>query len=363
MSQSVVVAVAGDPDGLEVDPSARSATIPATGPPPRLAHRLRPSGVTRWPTVAAVANTGWMNQQDRWFVEGAAALGRTLTTMGLLDHPLPIGQFYACPCCLTAYGRDALDRDVFTVDHVPPKAVGGRKLVLTCRACNSLAGSAFDAHAARREAQFDLFTGRGPGRAVRVDVAVGDTIIGGDIHRAGDSFIMVWAPTPKANSPMDVEEATRTMDGWAAAATGGRIRFRFSETLLPARAQLSWVRAGYLAAFAALGWRYAFLRLLNPLRAQLADPSADLLPPLAMVDPQAPRDCRQLIVVKQPDELRSLAVRMGRHTVFLPGLEQLQSFETLSAALARFSQLPAPRPQLVGKQIPWPAKPRYTLDR
>ena len=82
-----------------------------------------------------------------------------------------------------------------------------------------------------------------------------------------------------------------------------------------------------------------------------------------MVDPDAPQDRRQLLVVQEPDELRSLAVRLGRHTVFLPGPERPQPFETLSAALARFSELPTPRPQLVGKQIPWPTKPLYALDR
>jgi hypothetical protein len=306
-------------------------------------------------------DTGRVKHEDRWFVEGAAALGRTLVAMGLSDTPQAIGQFYACPCCLMAYGPNALDAGLFTAEHVPPQAVGGRKLVLTCQPCNHLAGSAFDVHAERREAVHDLLTGRGPGRPVRAEFAVGDTTIRGNLHRAGDSFLMVGVP--EANNPKNVAEATQTLDRWAVEGSGGRLGFRLTETLLPVRAPLSWVRAGYLAAFAALGWRYAFLKHLNPLRAQLADPTANLLPPLAMVDLGAPRDRRELLVVREPNELRSLAVVLGRYTVFLPGLEDPQPFEAISAALAQFAELPTPRPRYVGKSIPWPTKPRYDLDQ
>jgi hypothetical protein len=296
-----------------------------------------------------------------WFVEGAAALGRTLTAMGLADASLPIGEVSACPCCLMAYGPDALDAGVFTAEHVPPKAVGGRRLVLTCQDCNHSAGSAFDVHAERREAMHDLLTGRAPGRPVRAELAVGDATIRGNLHRAGDGFLMV--EVPKANDPKIVEEAIRALERNAADGTGGRFGLRLTERMLPVRAQLSWVRAAYLAAFAALGWRYVFLRYLEPLRAQLADPTAELLPPLAMVDLAAPRDRRQLLLVREPHELRSLAVVLGHHTVYLPGLEDPQPFGDLSAALARLTTQKPPRPQLVGKQIPWPTEPRYDLDQ
>jgi HNH endonuclease len=310
-----------------------------------------------------VSNTGRVKLQHPWFVEGAAALGRTLTAMGLADAPLPTGEFYACPCCLMAYGPDALDAGVFTAEHVPPQAVGGRKLVLTCQDCNHSAGSAFDAHAERREAMFDLLTGRAPCRPVRGEFAVDDTttILRGNIHRAGDGFLMVGVP--EANDPKVVEEVVRALERKAANGTGGRIGLRLTETMLPVRAQLSWVRAAYLAAFAALGWRYVFVKYLKPLRAQLADPTAELLPPLAMVNLTAPQDRRQMLLVREPHELRSLAVVLGRYTVYLPGLEDPQPFEDLSAALARLSAQKPPRPQLVGGQIPWPTEPRYALDQ
>jgi hypothetical protein len=304
------------------------------------------------------------DRQERWFADGAAALRRTLTALNLPNPLPPTGDFYTCPCCLMAYGRDALDQGILTDEHVPPRAVGGRKLLLTCADCNSSAGSALDAHAERREAIQDFLTSPEAGRALSVEVAVGDNIIRGAIRRIDDAWVMQVAP--KANHPRQVEEATRTLSAWAAArvaADGRQIGLRFTERMITVRAQLSWVRAAYLAAFAALGWRYVFLRYLDPLRAQLAAPTENVLPPLAMIDPTASAARRQMLVIQEPGTLRGLAVVLGRYTVFLPWVEEPQSFDALSAALAEFSDLPTPRPRYVGKQIAWPVKPLYALDR
>ncbi len=84
-----------------------------------------------------------------------------------------------------------------------------------------------------------------------------------------------------------------------------------------------------------------------------------------MVDPAAPRQRRQLLIVQEPHNLRSLAVVLGRHMVFLPGLEDPQPFQTLAAALAERSATATAslRLELAGKQIPWPTEPVYALDQ
>lgn len=136
------------------------------------------------------------------------------------------------------------------------------------------------------------------------------------------------------------------------------------------RAQLSWLRAAYLVAFAALGWRYICISHLTPPRAQLADPGATLLPPLALLDPAAMSDRRDLVLVQEPHELRSLAVVLGRYTVFLPGLEDPQPLISLASALsgsaAHLTSPEAPRcPRIPwhGKRISWPTHPMYALDQ
>ena len=169
----------------------------------------------------------------------------------------------------------------------------------------------------------------------------------------------------KANNPADVAAATKRLAAWEARGEqpGSRFTLRLTDRTSLTRAQLSYVRSAYLAGFAALGWRYVLgLPHLNLLRAQIGDPNAVLLPPLDVLDLGAPAERRQLLVVREPTELRSLAVALGGYTVFLPWIEDPQPFEDLAAALKRLFGTVTLRVYFSGKEIPWPAEPRYALD-
>jgi hypothetical protein len=296
-----------------------------------------------------------MDRRQRWFAEGAAALRRTVT--------LPRdGDFYACPCCLLAYDRGALDTRFLTDEHVPPEAVGGKILVLTCAPCNHQAGSQLDAHADRRQAVQDLISGRSDARKLRTEIAVDGIVLRGNITGVGDALLL--SVVGEANNPKDLVETERILDGWSATeGVEGRFGFRVVESVSVPNARLSWVRAAYLAAFAALGYRYAFLAQLAQLRAQLVNPEMPLLPSLTMIDDRAPPGGRQLLLVREPAELRSLAVTMGRHMVFLPAPDEPQPFAATAAALGAHAEAPRPRLRLLGKEVPWPVEPQYALDR
>jgi hypothetical protein len=306
-----------------------------------------------------------MNRRQQWFADGAAALRRTATAIeqdtGVGAVLPPHGDFYACPCCLDAYGPAALDTHDLTDEHVPPKNAGGKKLVLTCKSCNNEAGSRLDAHADRRTAAEDLRAGRGTGRTHRVEVAIDGTILRYTMIDVGEAVLLSVAPT--ANNPADIDDAERTLDDWAAAGVvDGRFGFRLTQKVSLHQARLSWVRAAYLAAFAAFGYRYAFLTQLAPLRAQLAEPETELLPPLDMIDCDAPADRRQLLVIREPVELRSLAVSIGQHTLFLPAPDEPRPFQTIAEELGELAAA-VRRPRLLGAEVPWPTEPQYALDR
>ncbi len=301
--------------------------------------------------------------RERRFIEGAAALSRHLAAVGGPQALPPTGEYYACPCCLRQYGSEALSDGTLTIEDVPPKSVGGQWLVLTCKQCNNAAGTRLDAQARLREEQLDLLTGRVPGRALTAKIMVGDSTTRGDIRIVGDALLLFV--DPKRSDPRQHAEMTKTLDQWAAGnPPGGPMGFELTRRMKVVRARLSWLRAAYLVAFAALGWHYIDTPFLAPLRAQLAAPDVTLLPPLALVDPDAAPDNRDLVVVQEPHELRSLAVVLGRYTVFLPGLEDPQPFMTLASALSR-SPVQLGRRQISwrGKRIPWPTRPMYALDQ
>src|SRR6266496_4279289 len=248
-------------------------------------------------------------------------------------------------------------------------AMARRWLVLTCKQCNSTAGTRLDEQARLREEQLDFHAGRAPDRALAAEIMVGESTTRGDVRHVGDALLLFV--DPERSDPGRHADMTKTLDQWAMRdRPGGPMGFELTKRVHIVRARLSWLRAAYLVAFAALGLRYICMPYLPPLRAQLADPDATLLPLLALDDPDAAADRRDLLVVQEPHELRSLAVVLGRYTVFLPGLEDPQPFMSLASALSRAPRhLTSPgapgRKQIPwrGKRIPWPTRPMYALDQ
>jgi hypothetical protein len=107
-----------------------------------------------------------VDKRLRWFDEGAPMLRLVLGRLGLGDE-LPAGRdYYACPCCLVGYPREAVRAGILTEEHVPPQGLGGRGLLLTCVACNSNSGTNFDAHAVRRSDADNFVRGRVDGRVL-----------------------------------------------------------------------------------------------------------------------------------------------------------------------------------------------------
>ena len=68
-----------------------------------------------------------------------------------------------CPICLAAFSRDAVKSgNSVSIEHVPPKSVGGVECCLTCSSCNDSAGRTIDQAAAmRNRAIMDAESGRG----------------------------------------------------------------------------------------------------------------------------------------------------------------------------------------------------------
>ncbi|MEV4130586.1 hypothetical protein AB0J72_00255 [Dactylosporangium sp. NPDC049742] len=128
------------------------------------------------------------------------------------------------------------------------------------------------------------------------------------------------------------------------------------------RDQLSWFRAAYLAAFAALGWRYILRPVMDPYRIQFREPDTATVPVRVLRDRTAAPDQRRILLVEQPDDLRSVAVTFGQRLILLPGIDQPQTSHQLHDAVTARSTDGDPRADLQGKEVPWPRWPTYLLD-
>ena len=78
----------------------------------------------------------------QYFKKGARALKKLIS----IDQ-----DCYCCPLCKKMFLPKALEVGILTLEHAPPKEVGGRPLALTCKECNSIAGYSIDAAVVNRE--------------------------------------------------------------------------------------------------------------------------------------------------------------------------------------------------------------------
>ncbi|WP_369188879.1 HNH endonuclease [Streptomyces sp. R08] len=85
-----------------------------------------------------------MDKRERWFSEGAPLFRQLLVRNGLADRLPTDDLYYLCPCCLYVFPFESVAAQILTIEHVPPKALGGKEMLLTCKRCNNDAGRDFD---------------------------------------------------------------------------------------------------------------------------------------------------------------------------------------------------------------------------
>lgn len=238
-----------------------------------------------------------------------------------------------------------------TREDVPPKSVGGRKIVLTCKTCNDRAGHEIDWHA-RREANLIDFLTRGKvAMRARLRTASGRVPIQLKVSDGGIQAIVV----PKAVRP--TENDAVQADFGRASLPGGWQDFTFNvefEAFSLPRAATSWLRSTYLAFFAALGYRFIFRPELDVVRARIKNPELKEPATFRVLQHNAAPE-PTLLRVEQPETFRSYAMLYGRNLVFLPRYGDRDLY-------ARLAAHPACDVSLSGKVYPWPDRPRFLHD-
>jgi hypothetical protein len=295
-----------------------------------------------------------------WFDRGAMALRALTQEQGRGDLLPAEGDWSLCPLCLDGLSAEELDTGEMTAEHVPPRSFGGRELVLTCKQCNNTHGGSFDGQAHREDRIRQLMSGQG-GRTETATFAVDGFEARGEVLIAGQTGI-IFTPVPGMNNPAELsrlEAHMRELSGTPG--TDYRIGITPREAYSPDHARISWVRTGYLAAFALFGWRYILQPALQPVRDQLADPSAVTLPPLSMYIPDGDPGRREIWVVKKPTEDQSVLVLCGRHGVFLPLPGDRRSLAELADSIGGHTQGPV-RHDVTGDMYRWPSGPAHLLD-
>jgi hypothetical protein len=144
-----------------------------------------------------------------WFARGAAELRDCFERRGLGDR-LPEGDWYMCPCCPTLHDQESVLDGSLTAEDVPPKSVGGRKILLTCRGCNNTAGEELDHHAAKRQVIEDFMSRAENGHRQRFIMRGPDASVQGEGHWV-DGGLQLYG-LPGHNHPDDFRRFFASMD-------------------------------------------------------------------------------------------------------------------------------------------------------
>ena len=232
-----------------------------------------------------------------------------------------------CPICLAPFTRDAVEHSQdATIEHVPPRAVGGSARCLTCIDCNHSAGRSLDqAAATRNKAIRDIETGRG--MKVVIDVC-------GTKHTSylsPDGVVKNDLDTRLANNP-NVESLLNKTE------LSGRKTVLLAEmtrgpdwdvskgislsTRKPSahRIAVSWLRSAYLLVFCLLGpsgYRYAESEAIRPIRDQIMSPDLEIVPSL-LCDVSMLKLPNELIVINNWQKPYCWVVKIGDLGVLLP---------------------------------------------
>ncbi|MFB6876884.1 HNH endonuclease [Streptomyces sp. NBC_00487] len=302
-----------------------------------------------------------MNKRERWFNEGAPLLRQVMERIGLADRLPSDDPYYACPCCLYAFPLEAVAAQKLTIEHVPPEALDGKGMLLTCKRCNNDAGRDFDSHAQMRAEFYNMLAGKGTKRPLRAVFEAGDTRVNGVAQSAGNGWFLEGVPKQNHPAMLDAHE-TELRAASESGETAG-IKFTVKARFSSKHADVSWVRSAYLAAFSALGWSYILQPALNPIREQIKPGSPATLPSIIGFNPSHDARLRQIMIVEKPEELSSVVVRIGHYTVFLPDLWGTRTLDQLAASISGLWDEAGKVPfSLNGKIVPWPTRPMYALD-
>lgn len=186
---------------------------------------------------------------------------------------LHIDNAYICPLCLRAFCID--DSGGCTLEHVPPKAVGGKPIVITCKDCNNNLGADIDAYLFNEiEMVYNLsHLYSVPQKSV---IAFNGISINGQTTFSKESGFLFMVK-PDNNSPKVYErfmsEIKNSKEGYQINLSANITNHKRNVDL----ANVAVLKSAYLMAFQQLGYMYILNSNLDIVRRQINNPDEYIL--------------------------------------------------------------------------------------
>jgi hypothetical protein len=226
---------------------------------------------------------------------------------------------YACPICARLFGESAAKTGELTLEHVPPRSMGGPPLILTCRSCNSVAGHTVDAEAARAEQVKVVAAAMEMRQALnhqRGRIELHGERLRGDFSIDPASRTITFNVRSQVNDPAAFERSmAANKEHVAEGRTDANIKITPAIRWRPVQAHISHLRAAFLAGFAAFGYSFAFEQGLSLVRKQIRNPEVMLGPGFSLATVDSARSNAEITVITAPIEGLAIWIE-GRPFVF-----------------------------------------------
>lgn len=199
-------------------------------------------------------------------------IGNGILTGITLAYP----ETYICPICLEQFPANAVKnsfKNFLTLEDVPPKSLGGKPIILTCKTCNNTIGHKIDYHLLDRMLEIDISKFL-PNSERRAKFKIGDNTVGGTISVDDNGKIQVYHPI-KSNHPSKLESFIGRIKNKV---IKPKINIEFNTTADTNKLQLALLKIGYLMTFAKFGYAFILDKSYDRVREQLLNPETLIYP-------------------------------------------------------------------------------------
>jgi len=269
-------------------------------------------------------------------------------------------NLYYCPICGKGFPIKAVHDGRLTLEHVPPKSLGGKHLVLTCRECNSDSGHSIDAAAARRK-DLESFIGMMHGKesstkSMKANIAIDGRTVSIKLSRTNN--ITQIKIVKSASSPKDlryVRDRFKTYLHCDASDKSRQFTITTSSKNFHSDAIISDLKTAFLASFALLGYRFAMHSNLLQVRQQILQSNLDIIGRHFCLE-KTDMPLGQPILISATKPYPCIAAILEKRVILLPEPEGIGNlYELLNKHHTRSTFLN-------GKKLGWPQSMELRLD-
>ena len=201
-----------------------------------------------------------------------------LIQQGILkDIQLKYANTYICPICLNHFSETDLNNDSpnpLTLEDCPPKSLGGKANILTCKSCNNTCGHEIDFHLVERMNEKDK-SAFIPGTSGKVTVEKDGRKVQGTFE-VTEEGTMQMQHSYKNNNPSLLDDFIKTV---SPKGEDPIINLNFIKSRVdPKKLQLALLKTGYLLVFEKFGYAFILNPIYDRIRNQLLHPDESIYP-------------------------------------------------------------------------------------